>query len=224
MVSEVLDVSRWLFTNQDYSQSGFKGPYICWAVFKGYGLTIITRIIVWILHEHSETWTFHQLCNWTLVKFWLYLNFCPLFPQWGEEIYEQEVNLDNLLSFSCSRYPSQGTQVMLTQDKETKKVWTLQPKPSQRSSLRSTGKVQECSLMQWLHNPTSCTCAALQQAAAAVGRLRSISLVCRLHNTITLHLTAVRFTQGHLSGWDPPQGQLSIHAQTPEVSRGSKVS
>ena len=39
-----------------------------------------------------------------------------------EEIYEQEVNLDNLLSFSCSRYPSQGTQVMLTQDKETKKV------------------------------------------------------------------------------------------------------
>ena len=41
-----------------------------------------------------------------------------------EEIYEQEVNLDKLskLSFSCSRYPSQGTQAMLTQDKETKKV------------------------------------------------------------------------------------------------------
>ena len=40
-----------------------------------------------------------------------------------EEIHEQEVNLDNLLSFhgnTCSRYPSQGTQVMLTQ--ETKEV------------------------------------------------------------------------------------------------------
>ena len=105
--------------------------------------------------------------------------------------------------FSCSRYPSQGTQAMLTQDKETKKVWTLQPKPSQRSSLRSsTGKVQECSLTQWLHNPTSCTCAALQwqrssteeqqAATSAAGKLRSISLICRLHNTITLHLTAVK--------------------------------
>ena len=48
-----------------------------------------------------------------------------------EKIHEQEVNLDNLLSFFCSRYPSQGTQGMLTQDKETKKVQTLQPKPSQ---------------------------------------------------------------------------------------------
>ena len=39
------------------------------------------------------------------------------------EIHEQEVNLDKLLSFhgnTCSRYPSQGIQVMLTQ--ETKKV------------------------------------------------------------------------------------------------------
>ena len=104
-----------------------------------------------------------------------------------------------------SRYlqdlPSQGTQTTLTQ--ETKKVWTLQPKPSQRSSLRSsTGKVQQCSLTQWLHNQTSCTCAALQwqrssteeqwAVAAAAGRLRSISLVCVLHNTITLHLTAVK--------------------------------
>ena len=58
---------------------------------------------------------------------------------------------------------------------ETKKVCTLQPKPSQamlkeqlslRSGLRSsTGKVQQCSLTQWLHNHTSCTCAALQHSA-----------------------------------------------------------
>ena len=47
------------------------------------------------------------------------------FPSMREEIHEQEVNLDNLLSFhgnTCSRCPSQGALVMLTQDKETKKV------------------------------------------------------------------------------------------------------
>ena len=89
------------------------------------------------------------------------------------EIHEQEVNLDNLLSFhgnTCSRYPSQSTQVMLTQDKETKKVWTLQPKPSPRSNLRSLGKMQECSLTQWLHNQTSCTCAALHSSRGAAQR------------------------------------------------------
>ena len=34
----------------------------------------------------------------------------------------------------------------------------------------------------------------------------------------------VRFIQGHLSGWGPTQGQLSIHTHLPEVSRSSKVS
>ena len=145
--------------------------------------------------------------------FTLFLNnstFSPLFPQWERKYMNKQWIWTLCWVFiveTCSRYPSypsypsQGTQVMLTQDKETKKVWTLQPKPSQRSSLRSLGKVQECSLTQWLHNPISCTCAALQQqrssteeqwAASAAGKLRSISLVCRLHNTITLHLTAVR--------------------------------
>ena len=165
------------------------------------------RIIVWIswtltLWEISIiSFSFH-IISWQLDLF-------STISSTREEIHEQLVNLDTLLSFTvetCSRYPSypsQGTQVMLTQDKETKKVWTLQPKPGQRSSLRSSlGKVQECSLTQWLHNPTSCTCAALQQqrssteeqqAASAAGKLRSISLVCRLHNTITLHLTAVSY-------------------------------
>ena len=85
------------------------------------GLTIFTRTIVWIPHEHSETWTFIN----SFYIFQCSLNFSPLFPQQGGEIYEQEVNLDNLLSFhgnTCSRYPSQGTQATLTQDKETKKV------------------------------------------------------------------------------------------------------
>ena len=85
--------------------------------------------------------------SWTLTlgeisiisfSFTLFLNNSTLSPLFliEEEIHELEVNLDNLLSLfhgnTCSRYPypSQGTQVTLTQDKETKKVWTLQPKPS----------------------------------------------------------------------------------------------
>ena len=70
----------------------------------------------------------HQLLQLTLAKFPLFhvisqqLDLFSTFSSLREEIHEQEVNLDNLLSFSCSRYPSQGTQAMLTQDKETKKV------------------------------------------------------------------------------------------------------
>ena len=209
MVSEVLDNPEVLNSKNNWFKDFFKDFTVSnnldlkdltsAELFKGYGLTIITRIIVWIPHEHSWDLDHHQ-------KFLYLPMFLDLFSTISSmrgEIHEQEVNLDNLLRFhgnTCSRYPSQGTQVILTQDKETKKVWTLQPKPGQRSSLRSSpGKVQECSLTQWLHNPTSCTCAALQwqrssteEQQAAAGRLRSISLVCRLHNTITLHLTAIR--------------------------------
>ena len=112
-----------------------------------------------------------------------------------------EFSLKYLFKVPKPRYPRDANSRW--RDKESLNSST-QAKPSQRSGLRSslrssTGKVQECSLTQWLHNPTSCTCAALQQQRssteeqqAAAGRLRSISLVCRLHNTITLHLTAVK--------------------------------
>ena len=142
------------------------------------------------------------------------------------------VFMEILFKVPKPRYPRDANSRQ--RDKESLNSST-QAKPSQRGGLRSslrssTGKVQECSLTQWLHNPTSCTCAALQwqrssteeqwAAAAATGRLRSISLVCRLHNTVTLHLTAVRLAVRFRSR----QGQLSIHAHSPEVSRSSKVS
>ena len=106
---------------------------------------------------HCIPWTFlHYFLKWKgkyINKRWIW-TICWVF-----------------LMDTCSRYPSQGTQVMLNQDKETKKVWTIQPKPSQRSSLRSsTGKVQECSLTQWLHIQTSCTCAALHSGRGAAQR------------------------------------------------------
>ena len=63
------------------------------------------------------------------------------------EIYEQLVKLDNWLSFMeysryfQSRYPSQGTQAMLTQ--ETKKVLTLQPKPSHARGAEHEEQLEE---------------------------------------------------------------------------------
>ena len=96
-----------------------------------------------------------------------------------------------------SRYfqdlPSQGTQAMLTQD--TKKVWTLQPKPSQAKPSpawgAAWGAVQARCSSAALPSDYITTPVALVQhcsgrgAAAAAGRLRSISLVCVLHKTIS---------------------------------------
>ena len=136
------------FTNQDYSNhSGFKGPYVCWAVLWICGLKIITRIIVWLPCEHSETRApkISRFINWTKTTP-MFLELFSTISSMRGEIYEQEVNLDNLLRFhgnTCSRYPSQGTQEMLTQDKETKKVWTLQPKPSHTRGAEHEEQLEE---------------------------------------------------------------------------------
>ena len=103
------------------------------------------------------------------------------------------------------------TQAMLTQRQRKFELFNpSQAKPRLRSK---HSEVQQCSLTQWLHNQTSCTCAALQHSgrgaaqrssrhAAAAGRLRSISLVCLLHNTITLTLRDLADTQTLLSKID----------------------
>ena len=58
-----------------------------------------------------------------------------------------QVKLDNWLSFMeysryfQSRYQSQGTQAMLTQ--ETKKVWTLQPNPSHARGAECKKQLEE---------------------------------------------------------------------------------
>ena len=54
---------------------------------------------------------------------------------------------------------------------------------------RSVALVQHCSGRGAAQRSSRCT------AAAAAGRLRSIPLVCVLHNTITLTLTAVRIVK-----------------------------
>ena len=79
------------------------------------------------------------------------LNLFSTISSTREEIHEQEVNLDNLLSFYCGnlfkvpkpRYPSDANSRQ--RDKESLNSST---QASQRSSLRSLGKVQECSLTQ----------------------------------------------------------------------------
>ena len=67
-------------------------------------------------------------------------------------------------------------------------------------------------------------------AAAAAGRLRSIPLVCVLHNTITLTLTAVRpvktvkidtLPQEHEWIVAVPSISLSFYPETTDFSHGS---
>ena len=90
---------------------------------------------------------------------------------------------------------------------ETKKVWTLlQPKPSQamlEEQHRQGAAVQPYPVITQPDQLHLCSTAAAEKqwqrssrcTAAAAGRLRSISLVCVLHNTITLTLTAVRLSK-----------------------------
>ena len=131
---------------------GLTGPYISWAV--------------------CDFMELHGTFPWMFLHYFLQIR-----EEISEE-FEQLVKLDNwwnwqiLLEYSRyfqdlpkPRYPSHTNS-------ETKKVWnssSTQAKPSQRSGLRSsTGKVQKCSLTQWLHNQTSCTCAALQQQRSSM--------------------------------------------------------
>ena len=152
--------------------SGFKGPYICWAVLWICGLTIIFRIIVWLRCEHSETRApkISRFTNWTtntpmaILEFsipWTFLdlqviskqfngdsgifsslNFSPLFHQWGGE-YMSKRWIWTICWVFFLWILVQGTQAMLTQDKETKKVWTLQPKPSHTRGAECEEQLEE---------------------------------------------------------------------------------
>ena len=173
---------------------GFTGPYICWAV-------------LWNYVEHLE--------SGLLVDYHNYQGLSKCYDGNSDNHHfssrkKKEGKLDFM---EYSRYFQDLLYPSHANSKRQRKFELFNPSQamleelSMRSSLRSsTGKVQQFSLTQWLHNHTSCTCAALQwqrssgrgaaqrssRHAAAVGRLRSISLVCVLHNTITLTLTAVR--------------------------------
>ena len=116
MVSEVLDnpglykgTDTRISTRISLCHSGFKGP----AASSVQGIVTYNNLpgLLFGFFMNSEIWTF-QLLQLTLAKF---LQFCIIsqqldpfstFSSMREEIHEQEVNLDNLLSFSCPRYPS----------------------------------------------------------------------------------------------------------------------
>ena len=68
----------------------------------------------------------------------------PLFLQTKEEIGGQLMKLVDFMEYSRyfqEIYPSQGTQAMLTQ--ETKKVWTLQLKPSHAKGAKHVEQLEE---------------------------------------------------------------------------------
>ena len=95
-----------------------------------------------------DLWTYNNKQNYCLASLWTLWDldllihllhhipwtFVHCFLNEGGNIWTrgetgQLVKFYGIFKISPSRYPSQGTQVMLTQ--ETKEVWTLQPKPSQ---------------------------------------------------------------------------------------------
>ena len=110
------------------------------------------------------------------------------------------------MSNTCSRYPSypsQGYPSDANSNKETKKVWTLQPKPSSARGAAWGAAQARCSsaalpsdyvtppvaLVQQRHRVAA---GCEQHTTRAVGKLSSISLACGLHNKQTLSLTSVR--------------------------------
>ena len=125
---------------------GFTGPYICWAVQGTLGNSD-SQWIITITKDSPNTLTVILIKVTFSFKHRRKISgIFQIFP--GSTLPKP-------------RYPSQGTQAMLTQ--ETKKVWTLQPKPSHARGAKCEEQLEQCSLTQWLHNQTSCTCAALQQ-------------------------------------------------------------
>ena len=105
--------------------SGFKGL----AISSVQGIVTFNNCMSYCL---DSSWTLTFLTNSTC---------SPVFPHQGgkyTEIHEIAVNLDNSLSFSWvtlvwvryPSYPSQGYPNDANSHKETKEVWTLQPKPS----------------------------------------------------------------------------------------------
>ena len=104
--------------------------------------------------EHLETQTPVDYHNYQAISIYLngnsnhflFLELFSVISSMRGEINGQLVKLDNWLSLwniqDISRiYPSQGTQAMLTQ--ETKKVWTLQPKPSHARGAECKEQLEE---------------------------------------------------------------------------------
>ena len=246
MVSEALDSQNNQFMEfmefMVSDSSGFTGPYVCWAVYgfmdfhNNYKDCWILQRTLWNSDSrefyqnlpsdlkigfNGNSDNFHSL-NSSPKKYWR-----THISSMREEIHEQLVKLDNWLSLwniqdisikvPKPRYPSHTN----SRDKESFELFNpSQAKPSQAWGAAwgaAQARCRSAALPQWLHNHTSCTCAALQWQRsstegqwAAAGKLRSISLVCNthtLHKTITLHLTAVKSSPCQRTS----QGQLSIY-------------
>ena len=189
-------------------------------------------MIVGFYKEHSETWTpenFIKFTIWSpnssmviLIIFipWTFLQY--FFNEGGNiwtigETGQLAEFFYGIFKIFHSRYPSQGYPSHAnSRDKESLNSST-QAKPSQAWGAAWGAAQARCSsaalpsdyittpvaLVQHCSGQRSST--EEQWAAAAAGRLRSISLVCRLHNTITLHLTDVKSS--------PRQGQVKGNCQ-----------
>ena len=170
-----------IFTNQDYSiPSGFKRPYVCWAVlwiynnFKDYcsppQRNTLQIGLQWILSVYQVI----LIIPWTFVH---------CFLNEGGKYMNKRWIWNNLLSFHGNdlfkvpkpRYPSDTNSRQ--RDKESLNSYNPSPSQSQRSSLNSSSRqgAASAALPSWLHNQHQlhlCSTAAVeeQQQAAAGSR------------------------------------------------------
>ena len=108
--------------------SGFKGLAV--SSVRGIVTFNIAGVIVWILHEHWHFSPTRPVLQSFLIKGGKYMEIHG--NSWNSSKFGQFTEF--FMSNTCSRYPSypsQGYPSNANLHKETKEVWTLQPKPSQ---------------------------------------------------------------------------------------------
>ena len=134
----ILPMTNWTFISSGTDTGTSPRISLCHSGFKGLAISSVRRLVTFNNYQSyclDSSWTLTFLTNSTT---------SPVFPHQGGKymymaIHEIAVNLDNLLSFSWvilvwaryPSYPSQGYPSNANSHKETKEVWTLQPKPSQ---------------------------------------------------------------------------------------------
>ena len=179
----------------------------------------------WTLWDFTNFATDFSKISVLSINFTLFLNnsyFSPLFPQWGRKYMNKRwiwticwVSWKYLFKVPKPRYPSDTN----SRDKESLNSSTqAKPSPAWRAAWGAAqARCRSAALpSDYITIPVAlvqhCIVAEGQHrgAASAAGKLRSISLVCRLHNTITLHLTAVSYLSN--PSWRyPSQRYLSIY-------------
>ena len=176
---------------------GFTGPFICWIAWTELSdlpwTFLLLGMVIWII-----IFSFKQ--GRKIVDFMEYSRYFqkpkPSYPSHANsETKKVHLNSSTQAKLSLRSSTVRCSSAALSSDYITRPVALVQHCSSRGAAQRSS------------------------RCAAAAGRLRSISLVCVLHNTITLTLTAVRPVKQIHSLY-----RVNIHSFTQECGKSSSSS